>query len=108
MTKVTTTNDLTDTDADGNGEADHNGQAINYTIEVDNTGNTSLTDVVVTDLFADCCARRLLHTLYVGDWSSDVCSYDLQYTATHTVTQAEIDAGTSLVNTAEVTDHQGD
>ena len=66
---------------------------INYTITVANTGNVTLTGVTVTDPFADpgrsCATPRLVgdedNLLEVGEtWG---------YTATHTVTQAEIDAG---------------
>ncbi len=80
------------------GSADVAGEVISYTILVANTGNQSLTTVMVSDPFVSDLTRGLDvvgdndNVLEVGEtWS---------YTATHTVTQAEIDAGSSIVNTA--------
>src|SRR5207302_1590302 len=87
-------------------QADHNGQVINYTIAVANTGNETLTGVTVTDPFADAAP-----VLIGGDTNAngklDV-GETWTYSAQHTVTQGEIDAGNNLVNTASVTDTQGD
>src|SRR5206468_1601007 len=80
-------------DADTTTVADGAGDVINYAITVQNTGNASLTGVSVTDPFADSgsivrgndVVGNNDNVLEVGEtWS---------YTAAHTVTQAEIDAG---------------
>jgi uncharacterized repeat protein (TIGR01451 family) len=73
---------------------------LTYTIVVDNTGNTSLTGVVVTDAFATTGP-----TLTSGDTNTNnilEVTETWTYTATKTVTQAMIDAGTALVNTVGV------
>jgi uncharacterized repeat protein (TIGR01451 family) len=71
------------------------GDTVNYSFEVTNTGNVSLTGVVVTDplpgLSAPTCP---VTTLAVG--VATVC------TATYLVTQADLDAG-AINNTASVT-----
>ena len=71
------------------------GEMISYTITVTNTGNVTVTGVVVSDPLADpgsiVCAPATPLTLLPGQ--STTC------TAIHTVTQADIDAG-SVVNTA--------
>jgi uncharacterized repeat protein (TIGR01451 family) len=76
--------------ADGGPAADAAGDVINYTITVANTGNTTLTDVTVTDPYADADP-----TYVSGDVNTDG-ELDVgeawSYTATHTVTQAEIDS----------------
>src|SRR5690348_6868665 len=76
------------------------GEVIHYTIDVDNTGNIDLTNPVVSDAFAD--AGSL--TLASGDDGDLVLETNetWHYTASHTVTQAEMNAGTDLVNTAKV------
>ncbi|MBR1279238.1 SdrD B-like domain-containing protein [Bradyrhizobium sp. AUGA SZCCT0283] len=76
------------------------GQVINYTITVDNSGNVDLTNPVVTDAFAD--AGSL--TFVSGDDGDGVLETNetWHYTATHTVTQAEMNAGANLVNVASV------
>ena len=78
---------------------------LTYTITVDNTGNQDLTNVVLTDVFAggailtsgDSNMNSILETTEV--WI---------YTATYTVTQADINAGADLVNTAIVDTDQTD
>ena len=72
------------------------GQVINYTITVQSTGNVDVTNVVVTDPFAGGA------TLTSGDDGDNVLETTETwiYTASHTVTQAEIDAGSDLVNVA--------
>ena len=73
---------------------------LTYTIVVANTG-TSLTNVVVADAFATTGP-----TLSSGDTNTNgimEVTETWTYTATKTVTQAMIDAGTALVNTASVT-----
>jgi len=71
---------------------------INYTVVVTNTGNETLTGLVVTDSQGNILSGGSA-TLAVG--ASETL------TGIHTVTQAEIDAGTAIVNTASVTDNQG-
>ncbi|SEA71286.1 beta strand repeat-containing protein, partial [Bizionia paragorgiae] len=74
---------------------------LNYTIEVSNTGNTSLTNIVVDDTFV-----TIGPTLTGGDTNNDNIldvGETWIYTATKIVTQVMIDAGTDLVNTASVT-----
>ena len=81
------------------GTADMAGELISYTITVQNTGNQTLTGVTVTDPFVSNLTRIADrpgdndNLLEVGEtWG---------FTATHTVTQAEIDAAaTNIVNTA--------
>ena len=72
---------------------------LTYTIIVVNTGNTSLTNVVLTDTFAGGA------TLTSGDDGDGILEVGetWTYTADYTVTQADIDAGTPLVNTVSVT-----
>ena len=61
-----------------------------------NTGNTSLTNVVLTDAFAGGA------TLTSGDDGDGVLEVGetWTYTADYTVTQADINAGADLVNVA--------
>jgi uncharacterized repeat protein (TIGR01451 family) len=73
---------------------------IDYTITVTNTGNASLTGVSVTDTLTGGGA-------YVsGDTGDDGIlgvGEAWVFSATYTVTQADLDAGASIVNTAGVT-----
>src|SRR5690606_25445517 len=61
------------------------GDVIEYTIVVTNTGNVTLTDVEVTDDNADVTSVGTVATLEVGQSET--------FTASHTVTQADLDAG---------------
>ncbi|MBR0782863.1 DUF7507 domain-containing protein, partial [Bradyrhizobium iriomotense] len=90
-------------------KADSAGDVINYNIVLTNTGNVSLTGVTLSDPFATTVSGTHTDTgsgthgdnvLDVGEiWT---------YTATHTVTQAEMNAGTNLVNLATAdTDQTG-
>ena len=73
------------------------GEAIDYQVVVTNTGNETLTNVVVTD-------PTLGTTLaYAGILAVGA---SVTYTASSTVTQAEIDSGNAVPNTAVVTDTQ--
>ncbi|MGI8981137.1 MAG: DUF7507 domain-containing protein, partial [Pirellulaceae bacterium] len=75
------------------GTADAAGEVISYTITLQNTGNQTLTGVIVTDPYADpgsivrgpdAPGGNNDNLLEVGEtWT---------YTATHTITQAEIDS----------------
>ena len=65
---------------------------LNYTITVANTGNTTLTGVVVTDPNADAGSIVLVADA-VGDNDGVLeVGETWGYTAAHTVTQAEIDS----------------
>ena len=81
-------------------------RSIDYTITVDNTGNVDLTNVVVTDAFAD--AGSL--TLVSGDDGDGVLETTETWRTprTHTVTQAEMNAGDDLVNVATADTDQTD
>ena len=74
------------------GTADAANEVINYTITVANTGNTTLTDVEVTDPYAD-AGSIVRGADVVGDNDGLLeVGETWGYTATHTVTQAEIDS----------------
>ena len=85
------------------GTADAAGEVINYTIAVSNTGNQTLTGVTVTDPF-------ISDLVLVGDAASADGELDVgetwHYTASHVVTQAEIDSGANIVNTATADSNQ--
>ena len=74
------------------------GETIEYTITVDNTGNVDLTSVVLTDTFAGGA------TLVSGDNGNSVLetTETWVYRADYVVTQADLNAGTTLVNVATV------
>ena len=86
------------------------GDVISYTIAVSNSGNMTLTGLAVTDPSVTDLAAVESGGFNVGDTDHDN-KLDLtetwQYTASHTVTQAEMDAGGSISNTASVTTAQG-
>ena len=84
------------------GTANAAGESISYTMTVANTGNAAITGVVVSDPFMtnvtpvavapSTSATTTPTLLEVGEtWS---------FTASHAVTQAELDAGDNIVNTA--------
>src|SRR5262247_4592342 len=84
------------------GTADAAGEVISYTIDVTNDGNMTLTTPVVSDPFVSNLA------LVSGDADNDGkldVGETWHYTANHTVSQAEIDAGGSISNTASVNTH---
>jgi len=68
------------------------GDSISYTITVTNTGNVTLTNVVVAD--AKVGLNATIATLAPGGVET--------YTRTYTVTQSDVDAG-QVVNTASAT-----
>ena len=75
------------------------GDVITYTYRVTNTGNVSLSAVSVSDVHngtgtLGTITPSSVATLAVGD--------DVTFTADYTVTQADIDAGTTISNTATV------
>ena len=88
------------------GTADVAGETISYTLAVTNTGNAAIANVVVDDPFTTNEAPVLNGAFNTGDTDQDNLldvGETWQYTASHTVTQAELDAGTDIVNTATVT-----
>lgn len=78
---------------------------IEYTIAVGNTGNTSITGVTVED-------GKTGGATYVSGDATNAGVLDpgetWTYHATYTVTQADIDAGADIVNTADVYSDQTD
>ncbi len=82
-------------DANSNGRIDA-GEVLNYKFTVENTGNVSLTNVVVTDSRATVSGSPLAGPLAPGAIDST------SVTGTYTVTQADIDAG-DLDNVASST-----
>jgi uncharacterized repeat protein (TIGR01451 family) len=92
------------------GTANSSGEVIAYTIDVTNDGNMTLTSPVVSDPSVSDLAAVLSGGFNTGDADQDG-KIDLgetwQYTASHTVTQDEMDAGGSISNTASVTTGQG-
>ncbi|MFV8226914.1 hypothetical protein ACNKXV_13280, partial [Christiangramia aquimixticola] len=77
-----------DTNNDGNADA---GETISYTFTVTNTGNLTLTNIQVTDPKVTVSGGPI--SLAPG------ASDDKTFTATYTITQADVDAG-EVVNTA--------
>ena len=81
------------------------GETIEYTIVVDNTGNVDLTNVVLDDVFAGGA------TYVSGDTNDNDILETTEtwtYSADYVVTQADLNAGTNLVNVAGVDTDQTD
>ena len=79
------------------------GQVIGYTVLASNTGNVPLTNPVATDALPDGSTATL--TLSGGDTNGDGAldpGETWVYSASYTVTQADIDAGAALVDTASL------
>jgi gliding motility-associated-like protein/uncharacterized repeat protein (TIGR01451 family) len=79
---------------------DEVGDVIHYNITIDNTGNVSISNIIVSDSGADAGSIRYIS----GDSNSNNRldpSETWRYSATYTVTQADIDAG-HYTNTATV------
>ncbi len=92
------------------GTADAAGEQISYVITVANTGNTTLDGVTVTDPYAD-AGSIMRGADVVGDNDAFLeVGETWGYTATHTVTQAEIDSNGggdgALENTATADSNQ--
>lgn len=90
--------------------ADTAGEVISYAITVHNTGNMTLTNPVVTDASVTDLAAVMSGGFNAGDTDQDGnlgVGETWQYTASHTVTQAELNAGGSITNTASVVTDQG-
>ncbi len=85
------------------GTANAAGEVIDYTISVQNTGNQTLTGVTVADPFIS--NLTLVANAASADGELDV-GETWSYTASHVVTQAEIDAGTPIVNVATADSNQ--
>ena len=83
---------------------------ISYTITVTNDGNMTLTDPVVSDPSVSDLAAVMSGGFNAGD-ADHGRRFDVgetwQYAASHTVTQAEMDAGGTINNTASVTTGEG-
>jgi uncharacterized repeat protein (TIGR01451 family) len=92
------------------GTADTAGEVISYAITVTNDGNMTLTGVSVSDPSVSDLAAVTSGGFNAGDTNHDG-KLDLgeawQYTASHTVTQAELNAGGTIDNTASVSTAQG-
>ncbi|NBR88253.1 MAG: hypothetical protein EBT61_22695, partial [Verrucomicrobia bacterium] len=88
------------------GTANVAGEVISYTMAVTNTGNAAIAGVMVTDAFTSDEAPVLSGGFNIGDTDTDGLldvSETWQYTASHAVTQAELDAGSNIINVAVVT-----
>ena len=96
-------------DADPGQVADVAGEQITYSISVENTGNVTLTEVGVSDPYADAGSIQLVIDAASSDGELDV-GETWHYTAAHTVTQSEIDSNGGgdgfLENTATAHSHQ--
>ena len=93
------------------GTADVVGETISYTLAVTNQGNAAIAGVVVTDPFMTNEAPVLNGAFNVGDTDQDNLldvSETWQYTASHQVTQAELDAGTAHRQHGDGDRHRGD
>ena len=87
MTMVKTASDTTDV---------QEGDVITYTYAVENTGNVSMSGVSVSDVHSGAGSLSAITPAGV-----DLAPGETQdFTATYTVTQADIDAGTDITNTA--------
>ena len=92
--------------ADGGEKADSTNDVINYLMEVTNQGNAAISGVTVTDAFTTDEAPVLVGGYNQGDTNQDGLldvGETWLYKASHQVTQAELDAGVAIVNTAVVT-----
>ena len=102
---VTKTSTITYADSDAGTQL---GDTINYTITVENTGNTTLTGVSITDTITDSAGEAL--TLTSGPTYGGTGTFDgtldvgesVTYDATFEITQQAVNAG-GVSNTASVT-----
>ena len=85
------------------GTANAAGEVIEYNITVQNIGNQTLTGVTVADPFIS--NLTLVADVASADGELDV-GETWSYTASHVVTQAEIDAGAPIVNVATADSNQ--
>ncbi|MFL6841801.1 MAG: hypothetical protein ACJ8D2_05070, partial [Sphingomicrobium sp.] len=102
------------------GSANVVNEVIHYTLAVSNTGDIPLTGIVITDPYADTNSIAAVTVQFNGNsYNTGDADHDnaldltetWQYTATHTVTQGEIDSNGGgdgvLENTATVNSDQG-
>jgi uncharacterized repeat protein (TIGR01451 family) len=85
---------------------DSTSDIIHYTLVVTNTGNAAIANVKVDDPFTIDEAPVLAGSFNIGDADTDGLldvTETWQYTASHQVTQDELNAGGTIVNTATVT-----
>jgi trimeric autotransporter adhesin len=88
------------------GVADRVGDLINYTFAVTNLGNTAIANVQVSDPLTTNEAPVLISGFNAGDANRDNLldvNETWQFSASHLLTQSELDAGTAIVNTATAT-----
>ena len=93
------------------GTANSTSDVINYTLAVTNTGNAAIANVVVDDPFTTNEAPVLSGGFNAGDTDQDNLldvGETWQYTASHQVTQAELDAGTNHRQHGDGDRHRGD
>jgi uncharacterized repeat protein (TIGR01451 family) len=86
------------------------GEVISYAITITNDGNVTLTNAVVSDPSVSNLAPVVSGGFNAGDADHDGkvdVGETWQYSASHTVTQAEFDGGGTINNTASVTTDQG-
>ena len=86
------------------------GEVISYAITIENDGNMTLTNPVVSDPSVSDLAAVMSGSFNAGDLDTDGI-FDVgevwQYSASHTVTQAQFNAGGSITNTASVATDEG-
>lgn len=73
------------------------GDIVTYTYRVTNTGNVSLSDLSVSDVHA---GTGTLSAITPANIASLAVGDSVDFTATYEVTQADIDAGAAITNTA--------
>jgi len=99
----TITKTATAVDTAGNGIIDNTDEIIGYTVEVENTGNTTITGVSVSDSLSITLTRQ------DDDPGNDDTNLDegeiWVYTGSYTVQQSDLDAG-SIENTATVSSNE--
>jgi uncharacterized repeat protein (TIGR01451 family) len=96
--------------ADGGSAADNAGDVIDYAIGLTNDGNMDLTNPMVSDPQVSDLAPVMSGGFNAGDTNQDgelSVGETWQYTADHTVTQAEMNNGGTIDNTASATTDQG-
>ncbi|MCA0133958.1 DUF7507 domain-containing protein, partial [Winogradskyella alexanderae] len=96
---ITTVKDFADIDGGALTEYDTVGQVINYTITLTNDGNVTVYNPTMADATADAAPVRGADAPGNNDGVLDV-GETWTYTASHTVTQADLDLG-FYTNTAE-------
>ncbi len=79
------------------------GQIVTYSYKVTNTGNVTLSNVVLSDTHTSAAGTQALTISGGGNTGSIAPGDDVTLTATYTVTQADIDAGDALTNTVSGT-----